>query len=446
MSRTLIKSIALGAIMLVGCSGLTDVDTSGIVEPSTLNTPTGATALFNGALTIFAGAHNGSFFSSGTIITSSAVVESALLADELGAAGSNFFDVNIDSRTILEADQPFGPVQLYTALSRARVSALSAAQTLQTVTPSSRARIGELFAIAGYSEIEIGELYCAGTTLTDVVAGAPASYGAPLSASEMFQRAAADFDSAALYGKDSAVVLNLAKVGRGRALLNAGQFATAATAVAGVPTSFVFVTEHSAAVQPNWLATGFTSGLFSVSDREGQNGLDFRSANDPRVKFAFVRKGTDGTTDVWGLTVLAPSQATSSVFASGIEARLVEAEAALKANPNDNATTGPGWLGILNTLRATAISRAMPSLADPGNPAARVDLLFRERAFWLFGTGHRLGDLRRLVRQYSRNTEAVFPTGTFRPGRLYGTHANLPPSPVTESRNPSYKGCADRNP
>jgi len=44
----------------------------------------------------------------------------------------------------------------------------------------------------------------------------------------------------------------------------------------------------------------------------------------------------------------------------------------------------------------------LAALTDPGTAEARVDLLFRERAFWFFLTGHRQGDLRRLIRQYGR--------------------------------------------
>jgi hypothetical protein len=124
-------------------------------------------------------------------------------------------------------------------------------------------------------------------------------------------------------------------------------------------------------------------------------------------------------------------------LATGIEARLIEAEAALQAN-------NPTWLTILNTLRASAISPAMAPLTDPGSAAARVDLLFRERAFWLFGTGHRLGDLRRLIRQYGRQAETVFPTGVYRQGRLYGPEVTVGIIRSTESRNPYYQGCLDR--
>jgi hypothetical protein len=56
---------------------------------------------------------------------------------------------------------------------------------------------------------------------------------------------------------------------------------------------------------------------------------------------------------------------------------------------------------------------ALPALTDPGSADARVNLLFQERAFWMYLTGHRLGDLRRLVRQYGRGAETVFPTGNY---------------------------------
>jgi len=79
-------------------------------------------------------------------------------------------------------------------------------------------------------------------------------------------------------------------------------------------------------------------------------------------------------------------------------------------------------------------------LTDPGatpDTAARTNLTFRERAFWMYATGHRLGDLRRLVRQYGRGKETVFPTGTFFKGGVYGTDVTLP-VPTDEQNNPSY--------
>ena len=47
-------------------------------------------------------------------------------------------------------------------------------------------------------------------------------------------------------------------------------------------------------------------------------------------------------------------------------------------------------------------------LQDPGTPDGRVDLLFHERAFWLYLTGHRQGDLRRLIRDCSGGAGTAF--------------------------------------
>jgi len=81
-----------------------------------------------------------------------------------------------------------------------------------------------------------------------------------------------------------------------------------------------------------------------------------------------------------------------------------------------------------------------------------VDQLFRERAFWLFLTAHRLGDLRRLMRQYGRPIGQVFPTGDYyhagaRPGTLgqYGQQVSLV-VPVQETNNPNYTNCDPNTP
>src|SRR5438552_351346 len=130
--------------------------------------------------------------------------------------------------------------------------------------------------------------------------------------------------------------------------------------------------------------------------------------------------------------------------------------AAAAAAVADDATT---WLTKLNQLRGDAALLPTPvdtsyrpvrgttlaSLADPVLDTARVSLLFSERAFWMFSTGHRLGDLRRLVRQYARPIESVYPTGSYVKGGLYGTAVSLP-IPLDEQNNPQFKQCTDRNP
>ena len=116
----------------------------------------------------------------------------------------------------------------------------------------------------------------------------------------------------------------LASVGRGRALLDLGQFADAAAAVAAVPTEFQYVTEH--AESPLRLQNAIWSysvgWLWSVSDEEGGTGLPYRTAEDPRVPYQDEESsGLDGTTPQFTLLKY-PDASASVVLADGIEARL----------------------------------------------------------------------------------------------------------------------------
>jgi hypothetical protein len=52
--------------------------------------------------------------------------------------------------------------------------------------------------------------------------------------------------------------------------------------------------------------------------------------------------------------------------------------------------------------------------------------------------------MRRLIRQYGRGAESVFPTGSYFKGGVYGTDVNLIPNSA-ERNNPAYTGCANRD-
>jgi hypothetical protein len=414
---------------LAACSGLTDVDYPDVVQPDQLQNATGAAALFAGAQHLFGAAFNGSTGSG-----SSFVYNTALMSDELRGASGGVITLAFDTRDLSPATTTVGDV--FAALSRARVSALSAVYTLRATAPTPASRISQAYSLAAYSELFIAEMYCSGAPLTDVVDGLPATYSAPFTTQQLFQRAAADFDSALAAAGTDATSRNLAAVGKGRALLELGQFDAAATAVAGVLTTFSYTAGYSTTLLPNLVGLLSTNRNATVGDLEGTNGLNFRSANDPRIPVTAAGRGPDGATDVFVLTNV--NTASPTVVANGIEARLIEAEAALRRGD-------AGWLTTLNALRATA-TPSLPALADPGSVAARTDLVFLERAFWLFATGHRLADLRRLIRQYGRATTATIPTGTYGSGRTYVNEVTAS-LPVQESiRNPNFTGCIDRNP
>jgi hypothetical protein len=117
---------------------------------------------------------------------------------------------------------------------------------------------------------------------------------------------------------------------------------------------------------------------------------------------------------------------------------MIEAEAQQAAGDPSSA------VATLNAARTTVTGLA--PLTDPGTPGAEIDQIFRERAFWFFSTGHRLGDLRRLIRQYQRSADSVFPTGSWHKGGNYGGDVNIP-VPQAELNNPNVPAalCTDRN-
>jgi hypothetical protein len=417
----------LGASLLLwigmgGCSRLTDVSAPDVVQLGSIGNAAGAEALRIGSLSGFALVYAGGF--QGQVTTSGA------MADEFFNASSGAIELaSADIRIVPEPSASYP----YLATHRSRLDARRAIAALQQFVPAGRAKIGEQFAIAAYTELFFGENMCSGIPLGEIVNGNP-EFGTPLSTDELFARAVSDLDSALAYTADSARLLNLARVGRGRALLNLGRFAEAAASVTVVPTSYSYTQQYSAA-QPNGVfSTIITDRSLTVADREGINGLDFRTASDPRVPTAFVGKGFDGFTDVYNFTRYT-SLSSSIVLASGVEARLIEAEAALRAGD------APGALQILNVLRAGATGLAQ--LALQPTVAAQVDQLFRERAFWLFATGHRHGDLRRLVRQYGRAAATVFPTGAYKNGQSYGTDVTFAPD-AQQAGTPNYIGCKSR--
>jgi hypothetical protein len=319
-----------------------------------------------------------------------------------------------------------------------------------------RPHLGQLRAVRGYAMVGLAEQVCAGFALHDFDWDKPI-FGPPLTTEEVFARALVELDSAVVATADSARFLNFAQVTRGRALLGLGKFAEAAAAVQGVPTNFLFHGEFGGTngrvnrVRMTF-STSATANNQGVADREGGNGLDFISAADPRLKLDLLGRARDGVTQLYAASKLQPTDA-KLVIANGIEARLIEAEAQLKgAAPGD-------WLATLNALRTSCTNVAtctnpapagtgtfavLPPLVDPGTPDARLDLLFRERAFWLFGTGHRLGDLRRLVKHYGRDAESVFPTGDYHLGGKYDSATSLGFAITGEDQaNTGVVGCMD---
>jgi len=329
-------------------------------------------------------------------------------------------------------DYPWQP------LSAARIDALNAIGALKAYAPSPAWQIGELYALVAASEIDFGENLCSGVPLATVINGSPID-GRVLTRNALLAQALSDLDSATAYATGSDSIANLALVLKARALADSGGLAAAASTANGVPVSasYQLMFSSTLANQMNQIwGVIAQSNEITVSDREGENGLPFVSAGDPRLPTMPI-SSSFGT-----LTVPSADDSAAAPFTltSGIEAQLLVAEAALAGG--QVAT----WANVLNALRANAITPAMPPLSGDSTltaaPAERLAVMFRERAFWLFGTGHRHGDLRRLVRQYGLPVESVFPTGPYQGGPLlYGTGVVY--VPTGEAPNSTYHGCQD---
>jgi starch-binding outer membrane protein, SusD/RagB family len=435
MNRALLLPLLLAA---AGC-GLLDTDQPDIVEPGDVISPAGAQALRVGAISDFALANDGD----GDLdegITEGHVLLSGLMADEFVLSTTPPTEQEIDQRRVFENNVTL--YLYYHNVQRARAAAETAAEALREfgAAPDEDPGIGEMLSLAGLTYVYLAESFCSGVAISNLE-GDEEVFGEPQTTAQIFQTAVERFDAAlaepGVTAEESQEIFNLASVGRARALLNLNDPVGAAAAAAVVPTEFQYITEH--ADSPPRLQNaifGYSTGfLWSVSDQEGGVGLPYRSAEDERVPFQDEETtGLDNTTPQFTLLKY-PQFDSPVVIADGIEARLIEAEAQLRVDDI------PGMTTTLNDLRDF---QGLPPLGQPGNDVAATDLLFSERAFWLFATGHRLGDMRRLIRQYERDSESVFPGGGYIKGGQYGPDVNLP-LPQEVRNNPNSVGCLDRN-
>lgn len=382
------------------------------------------------------------------------VVHSGLLADELWYSSTFPTMKEIDGRRIDVANANL--VTVFRYLHRARNLAERAGELFATSPQANGTDHALVTNYAGFTYIYFGEDYCSGVPFSESPFSGVVTFGQANTTQQIFELAIQRFDAVLAMPGAGATQLNVARVGKARALLNLGRFAEAATVAAAVPTSFVFnlsfTVPTSAPGNGVWYNINSEKRSSSAS-LEGTNGLQFfdrtvpgtstapgNATIDPRVPVLHDGNGLSTTVPHFAQQKY-PNRGTPLALATGIEARLIEAEAAMQAG---NFAGANGTLAILNSLRA-GFSTPLPALADPGTATARQDLLFRERAFWMYLTAHRLGDLRRLIRQYGRTQAQVFPVGVTIFGSQYGTDVNLP-IPQSEQNNPDFSGqCLDRN-
>jgi hypothetical protein len=452
----------LGGALAFACTSFKDQLLSpqnpGLIDPSAVNSPASALALFAGALgrvrfVVDCGGNNECLWE-----------EAGDLSDEFHNSDFQNVRQDIDQRAI----DPSNPEIPWTSVTQNRGFVRDAIGAVRQFIPDSTTQIGELYLGLGILEMSLAENYCNGIPLGHTIAGV-VTYGTPLTDAEVLDSALTHLDSALSTigtpaSSDAAFIQNAALIIKARILVDQGQFDAASALVAGVPSNYQYLFATSPARSDDdlgiWVINNSTARMTVSDSSEVLNGtrivtpnaLPFASANDPRVP---VKSGLavdptvgaeDGSTPMF--VQLLYGRDDPVPMASGIDARLIEAEAQL----NKNSPAGIlAMMTILNNLRANppAISNyqpaAMPPLAIPATQDAATTLFFREKAFWTFARGQRLNDMRRQLRQYGRTEAQVYPTGPYFKGGTYGNSLMLP-VPNSEGPNPQFHGCLDQNP
>lgn len=471
--------VAALALPVGGCH-LLDVSTPDIVPVGNLNNPTALPTIRAGVIGDLGLAFDGSGAQGSSGTTEGLVQLGGMLGDELINTETFPDRVQEDARQI---DINSGTMaNVFANLSRARASAENAVAAFRALSDSSNSGNSEMLSLSGYAYLLAAENYCNGVPVDQLQPDGSIVYGVQLTTAQLLDTAQDRFTKGLTAANKLAAgatknsMVSLADLGIARTLLDKGDFngADAAAAAANVPTSFNYLFQHdqNSFRQQNGIFNALRNfKRYGVPDSsEGGVGLNWRGVvggvvtPDPRTPI-FRSPGTNlgfdkKTPQYDQLRYVDQKQPTP--LASGAEARLINAEAALQRGDT------VGFMGFLNALRAappayiqggSATTPTVPApipplaaLATPTSPAASVNLLFSERARWLWLTGHRLNDMRRLVRAvgvrggYGRGVNTVFPNGPyFKNGLTYGSDVNLP-VPITEQNNPNFVQCIDRNP
>jgi len=427
-------------------------------------------------------------------ITGAAALPAAL-AGTIGTFGSMYDGANTDVNQISLGGQ-IGDEFINTETFPTRIEIDQRKQNYQTngslsglFYETQRARASADFTAAGYAQydatnpghaealnlsaltiIMMAENYCGAVPLSSS-SGGTVTYGSALTTKQLLDSAIKLADAAfaivsTATGGAGLTNARVARMVKARALLDENDPVAAAAAIggtAGVPSNFQYNYSHSetSGRQNNgtWSLVQ-NSGRYGVAQLDGGNGLPYQAdglvtgaVKDPRtanqLRPTNGGKGFDGaTTMYWQLKY--PLRASPVVIADGVEARLIEAEAALKSTGYAAMRT---ILVALNSDASVATARgyttAVPAPADlsAGTAAQQEDQLFKERAYWLYLPSHRLGDLRRLARPttapagglsgYGRGIETVFPTGTYFKAGTFGTDV-ASPIPQAEDNNPNF--------
>jgi hypothetical protein len=454
-SRAGVRVLAAAGLLAIAACDLTDslleAKDPDLINPEDVQNAEGAVALANGALDFFRDVTGGA---------ESTWLFGGLLADEWSTSSTFVQNDETDQRKIQTNNSII--TGMFRNLARVRLASDLAIRGLRQYRPDPARTIADVYFARGFAEMQMAQDFCNGIPLSRVE-GDEVIPGMPLPVDSVFRRAIASFDSAIAIATatDSGTVTirRGATVAKARALVGINDVTQAAALVDSIPLSFAY--HHTFAVTSGdnilWNQPA-SSRRYTVGDSlEGngrnflvRNAIPFFTAADPRLPVVYTIaangrdtvKSQDGQTNSRTTTLY--GRTTSIAVVNGLDARLIVAEARMRAQ--DFA----GMMTILNGLRAAppkvgeVQAPVMAALPVPATLADAINVLFREKAFWTFSRGQRLGDLRRLIRQYDRTEDNTFPSGNHYKGGEYGDDVNLP-VPFAETNNPNFTECLNRS-
>ncbi|MEX2465673.1 MAG: RagB/SusD family nutrient uptake outer membrane protein [Gemmatimonadota bacterium] len=397
-----IPALALGAtLFLAGCGALDDllsVDAPSRVVASDLDDPNAANLLvssvgneFRCTFTHYAAA-------------------SALTGNEMGEATNTtvltIWDTRIHDTSgygsqYASTDCGSGQPALYLPLSRTRWLGAQVLESLNEWTDeavSNRSqKIAEVSLYTAYTYLLFAEAFCDNEMAFD---------GGPRQSREAtWSTAVTLFDQAIVSG--TADVVNAARVGKGRALLNLGQYGDAASAVGSVPEGFSWELPYSNAEAVT------RNKLWELNARDEEITVEpiyrdvmFDGVPDPRISVTDVGTTGAGSTIPIFTADKYPSADSPQEVASWEEAQLIIAEANARAgNPAELAAA----VDIINVLHDNA---GLPdfSSTDQADILAQIEY---ERMAEFFLEGQHLHDLWRFDQDLVPATGEDHPFGAF---------------------------------
>lgn len=373
--------LTLGMMALLataGCDSLFEVDNPNVIDASTVDPVADGTIFARSAFQTLAAAYGNMIVYTGWFTDEARVGDTFPTRNEYGRRAVDFSNVTHN-------DDVWFPITRAIAQGEQVIEILGS-------EPGQEVSLARGAMTSGYGLVLQAEAFCEGT-----MRGPGGEPGTLMTPAQLLEVAVNRFDQAiaaagSASGSDATSILNVSRVGKGRALLQLGRGSEAAQAVASVPADFVFSVPYiDDAGNRGRLGNGaffYSAGgsreSLVVPPHYREIGQDLTGdpadpTGDPRVPFYDSgRNGQDSTLRLWS-QLKYPAWNSPIALASGLEARYIAAE-------------GSG--DVSQILALVNERRAVGGEADytGSNPLAE---LMRQRSidFWL--QAKRMGDFRR---------------------------------------------------